>query len=80
MRDVKRVQVEVLECSKHKDNLDGGKVNSRSKDFKVIKSRMLVVALGHQSSLVVCSSQNLLEVHKVLLSCSDKVQTRVQCE
>jgi len=27
-----------------------------------------------------CSSQNLLEVHKVLLSCSDKVQTRVQCE
>jgi len=26
---------------------------------------------------IVCSSQNLLEVHKVLLSCSDKVQTRV---
>ena len=28
----------------------------------------------------ICSSQNLLEAHKVLLSCSDKVQTRVQCE
>jgi len=27
-----------------------------------------------------CSSQNLLEAHKVLLSCSNKVQTRVQCE
>jgi len=52
MRDIERVQVEVLECSKHEDNSDGGKVNSRSEDFEVIKSRMLVVALGHQSSLV----------------------------
>jgi len=52
MRDVEGVQVEILECSKCEDNPDGGKVNSRSEDFKVIESRTLVVALGHQSSLV----------------------------
>ena len=33
MRDVERVEVEVLECGKGKDDSDGGKVHCRGKDL-----------------------------------------------
>jgi len=45
-----------------------------------IRVMLALAALQDLSHGTWCSSQNLLEAHKVLLSCSDKVQTRVQCE
>ena len=45
--------MKVQQCCKGEDDTNGGKANSMSEDFEVIESRMLVIPLGHQSSLVV---------------------------
>ena len=63
MRDVERVEVEVLECSKGEDNPDRGQAHCGGKDLKIIKSRMLVISLGNQSSLIVVYGANCIALH-----------------
>ena len=63
MRDIEGVQMEVLKTCKREDNSDGGKANSRSKDFEVIESRALVIPLGHQSSLIAIDGAICVALH-----------------
>ena len=63
MRDVERVEVEVLECSKGEDNPDRGQAHCGGKDLEIIKSRSQVVPLGHQSSLIAVYGAICIALH-----------------